>query len=329
VIGVPIVQVATSTSLTSGPNPSIYGQPVTLTATVTSASGTPVGRVDFFDGNSPIGSAIVVNRTASLTTTNLNAGTHSLTAAYAGQQPFAASTSPSRTQTVNKASATATLSLSPLTRQYSDRETYTATVTPASAGGAAPASVTFLIGSHVLGTVPMMRDPLTGSWKGVLANQPVTDLPGNRSVTTSFGGAGNFTITNPIKVLIVSKEDARATYTGPTAVKTACHTCTSATVTLRARVRDISATAEAAGDLDAGDVRNANVTFVDRSTNAILGTATVTLTGSDQTVGEATVNWTANIGSSSSRSFTIGMIVGNAYNRNSTTENAVVVVSKP
>jgi YVTN family beta-propeller protein len=330
VIGAPIVQVPTSTSLTSSPNPSTYGQAVTLSATVTCVVGTPTGRVDFFDGNSQIGSSTLTNGTASLTTSSLNAGTHSLTATYAGQDIFAASTSPSRTQTVNKASATATLTLSPLTRQYSDRETYTAIVSTGSASSEAPAtSVTFLMGSHALGTVPLTRDPQTGNWKGVLANEPITDLPGNRIVTTSFNGASNYTIPNPTKVLIVSKEDARSTYTGPTSVKTACRTCTSATVTLRARVRDISATTEAAGDGDPGDVRNANVTFVDRSTNAIIGTANVALTGSDQTVGEATFNWTASIGTSSSKSFTIGMIVGNAYNRNSTTEDAVVVVSKP
>jgi hypothetical protein len=190
--------------------------------------------------------------------------------------------------------------------------------------------VTFQIGSHVIGTAPLTQDQQTGNLKGTLANVPITDAPGNRIVTTTFGGASsNFTMTSPTKVLIVSKEDARSTYTGPTSVKTACRTCTSATVNLRAVVRDISSTNEAASDTDSGDIRNANVMFVDRGTNSIIGTVNVALTGSDITVGEATFNWTVNLGTSSSKSYTIGMIVGNFYNRNSTTENAIVVVSKP
>ncbi|WP_030356030.1 Ig-like domain-containing protein, partial [Streptomyces scopuliridis] len=44
---------ATSTALTSAPDPSVFGQPKTLTATVTAVppgAGTPTGTVSFFDG---------------------------------------------------------------------------------------------------------------------------------------------------------------------------------------------------------------------------------------------------------------------------------------
>jgi hypothetical protein len=42
-----------------------------------------------------------------------------------------------------------------------------------------------------------------------------------------------------------------------------------------------------------------------------------------------TFNWSANIGSASSQTFTIGIVVNNYYTRNASTENETVTVSKP
>src|SRR5205807_1567442 len=48
--------IATTTALSGNPNPSVSGQPVTFTATVTPASGgTPTGSVNFLDGTTTIG----------------------------------------------------------------------------------------------------------------------------------------------------------------------------------------------------------------------------------------------------------------------------------
>jgi hypothetical protein len=332
VINVTNGQAASTTNTpTSSLNPSTFGQAVIFTTTVSGAGGPPAGTVTFYDGAAALGTATLSGGTASLTTTTASAGTRSITAVYNGNSQFAASTSPALTQTVNKATATATFTLSPLSRQYSDRETYDVTLSPASLGGSAPAtSVTFKFGATVIGTVSMVLDTQTGNLRGTLSNVPVTQAPGNRIVTTAFGGvSNNFTVTNPTKVLIVNQEDARAAYNGATAVQTACHTCSTATINLSALIKDISSTVDAAGDTDSGDIRNANVMFVDRSTGAIIGTVSVALTGSDITVGQATFNWNVDIGAATSKSYTIGMIVSNYYARNSTTENAVVVVSKP
>src|ERR1700704_1681546 len=49
------IQVPTSTAIASNFNPSVFSQPVTFTATVTSGSGTPTGTVNFvIDGGAPI-----------------------------------------------------------------------------------------------------------------------------------------------------------------------------------------------------------------------------------------------------------------------------------
>src|SRR6185503_17847710 len=44
-----------STTLVSSPDPSVFGQSVTLTATVTGSQGTPTGSVQFFDGVTSLG----------------------------------------------------------------------------------------------------------------------------------------------------------------------------------------------------------------------------------------------------------------------------------
>jgi hypothetical protein len=74
---------STTTSLTSSPNPSSHGQPVTFTATVTpSGPYAPTGKVKFWDGTTGIGAATLVNGVATLTTSKLAVGTHAITALY-------------------------------------------------------------------------------------------------------------------------------------------------------------------------------------------------------------------------------------------------------
>jgi hypothetical protein len=77
------------------------GSPLTLTATIRSAGGTPTGQVVFHDGNTDLGAApLDAAGAAALTTNTLAAGTHSLTASYAGDGNFSGSTSPLVTITI-------------------------------------------------------------------------------------------------------------------------------------------------------------------------------------------------------------------------------------
>ncbi len=60
----------TTTTITSSPNPSAYGQAVAFTAVVSSASGSPTGTAIFYDGSTVIGSATltrVESRTGAVT----------------------------------------------------------------------------------------------------------------------------------------------------------------------------------------------------------------------------------------------------------------------
>jgi len=103
---VPGATIGTTTALTSTPNPSALGNPVTLTATVTktSGSGTPTGTVRFYLGstsNPPIGTGTLnASGKATFVTSSLPVGTDSLYAVYAGDTNFSGSTSPVRSQVV-------------------------------------------------------------------------------------------------------------------------------------------------------------------------------------------------------------------------------------
>ncbi|MGH7902822.1 MAG: Ig-like domain repeat protein [Candidatus Dormibacteraceae bacterium] len=105
---------ATSVSLTSTADPMAKGKPVAFTATVTPAgpgAGSPSGSVTFEDGGSVIGSAHLNGAgQASITTSALQVGTHSITAVYGGDAGFGGAASPPLTETIT---ATAGASLSP------------------------------------------------------------------------------------------------------------------------------------------------------------------------------------------------------------------------
>jgi hypothetical protein len=155
------VKTDTTTTLLSSLNPSNVNDPVTFTATVT-ASGTAsgaTGTVDFLDGGTSIGTGMLSIGTASFQTSNLAAGSHSITAVYSGDGAYNGSTSAALTQTVNDntppPTGSFTLGASPssVTVARNNSAQFTITVTPAggfssdvalSASGVPPqSSVTF------------------------------------------------------------------------------------------------------------------------------------------------------------------------------------------
>jgi len=99
-----LIQTVSSTTVASSLNPSVVGESVTLTATVTGAVGTPTGSVTFYDGATSLGtsglngSGIATDATAALVV-----GSRSIIAIYGGDQNYASSASPTVTQMVNVA----------------------------------------------------------------------------------------------------------------------------------------------------------------------------------------------------------------------------------
>jgi hypothetical protein len=150
---------ATSTTISSSLNPSAHGQAITFTATVTSTGGTPpIGEtVTFYNGLNVLGTAPLRGGIASLTTSSLQSGIHTISAAYLGDANFTGSTSPVLQQAVDTTSQSATTtaltsSLNPSI--YGQRVTWTAIVT--TSGSSTPTGrVHFKWGSYSIGTATL------------------------------------------------------------------------------------------------------------------------------------------------------------------------------
>jgi len=177
-------QAATTTALTSATNPSIFGQSVTFTATVSSAGGTPTGTVTFRDGPTTLGTGTLdASGRAIFSTATLAGGAHTITAAYGGDMNFLTSASPTLTQNVGTAASTTTLAGTPNPSAIGQTVTYTATVS--GTGGIPTGTVTFKDGATTLGS---------GTLNGAgVATFTISSLAaGNHAITASYGGDGNF-----------------------------------------------------------------------------------------------------------------------------------------
>ena len=93
------------------PNPSSFGQQLTLTATVTPAAA--AGSLTFFDGVSILGSAPIVAGQAVLKSIALAPGQHSLHALYVGSGAYRGGTSNIVSETVNAVASAVFLPASP------------------------------------------------------------------------------------------------------------------------------------------------------------------------------------------------------------------------
>ena len=94
-------QATISMTLGSSPNPSIQGQSVKFTATMTSTGARPTGTVTFTFGTTTLGTAPINGKgQAVLSTKALPRGSDEVTASYAGSTDYSAATT-TVTQTVN------------------------------------------------------------------------------------------------------------------------------------------------------------------------------------------------------------------------------------
>jgi hypothetical protein len=97
-----VAQASTTTTLAVPSTSVVFGQPITLTATVAGTPAqTPGGTVVFRDGTTILGLGTLDNTgNASLTTTTLAPGGHSLSASYLGDSNFSSSASTVTSATV-------------------------------------------------------------------------------------------------------------------------------------------------------------------------------------------------------------------------------------
>jgi hypothetical protein len=159
----------TTTQLNSSAAMMAAGYPVTFTATVSSAGGTPTGNVTFFDGTSALFAVSLSNGMATYTTSSLADGAHSISAVYSGNASFLASTSSTVAETITDftlsfassggsgatltilpgASGTYTITLTPPSNGY------TGVITLSASGLPAGATATFSPNPIALGSTPV------------------------------------------------------------------------------------------------------------------------------------------------------------------------------
>lgn len=182
----------TTTTVTTSPNPSVVGQPVTVRAVVAPvapARGTPGGAVQFTIDGEPGAFATLEDGASQIVLSDLGRGSHEITATYFSADPnFVTSTSDPASHTVNKAATKTVVESSAPTSVFGQPVTFTASVSVVAPGAGSPSgTVTFTNGSTVLGTAPV------SSATGFQASITTDALPvGQHAVVATYDGDDSF-----------------------------------------------------------------------------------------------------------------------------------------
>jgi hypothetical protein len=174
----------TTTAITSAlPDPSVVGEVVTVQVSVTSAAGTPTGGVTVGDGGGTTCAITLSAGVGSCQLTFPSAGARSITADYAGDGTFAASSDTDSHQ-VNPAPTTTTVASSQNPSTFGQSVTFTATVT--SGAGTPTGTVQFQADGVNLGSAVAL------DVGGQAQTSTAALAVGARAITATYGGAGNF-----------------------------------------------------------------------------------------------------------------------------------------
>ncbi len=270
--GMGFAKSSSTVRLNSSLNPSTYGNSVTFTASVT-CEETATGTVTFMDGTTVLGTSTIVDTTAAFATdtdSNLTAGSHSITAVYNGNANCNGSTSPTLTQTVNKAPLT-------VTAQNASR-----------AYGAANPTFSDIITGFVNGDT---QSVVSGT-ASLTTTATASSAPGTYPITAGLGtlSAANYTFSTFVNgTLTITQATPTITWATPPAITYG--TALSATqLDATASVAGNFVYSPAAGTVLAEGTQTLSVTFTPTNT-----TDYTTATGSVQlTVNQATptITWT-------------------------------------
>ena len=176
-------------SVASSSPVSVFGQPVTLVATVSGppGSGSPTGLVTFFDGLMVLGTgSLDSSGAATLDPSTIAVGIHSITTVYGGDLNFAPVTSSSLVQTVLRAASNPVVTSSVNPSPFGQTVTFTVTVAAVAPGAGTPAgSVMFFDGGIGNGVFI----PLDSSGSATFAT---TLAVGQHSIQAAYGGSPSF-----------------------------------------------------------------------------------------------------------------------------------------
>jgi hypothetical protein len=211
---------ASHTVLTSFPDPAVFGKVVTFTVIVRSVplgSGTPTGMVTFLDGTKTLGSMTLDGTArATFSTASLSRGNHAISVNYSGDGNFLASADSNFGETVQKDTATATVTASANPAVVGTTVTFTATLQASSPGAGIPSgTVTFLDLTTTLGI-----GTLNAAGKATFTTSALA--LGTHAISASYAGDNNFvasaspTLTETIKSSAAASSALAFSATRPT-----------------------------------------------------------------------------------------------------------------
>jgi hypothetical protein len=292
--------------LTASTNSITYGEAVIFTATVTAGGVTPTGTVTFLDGTTQLGQGTLnPSGTASLLTTTLAVGTHSITASYGGDSNYSPVTSTAVSVSV-AAPITPTITVTPSAQNISPQQGVTVSVTVSgTTGNPTPTGSVTLSGGGYLGqallaggkasfsipagTLALGSDTLTAAYAGAAPYGPVSGtanvVVGKITPTVAVTpGSSTITTVQSLKVMVAVSGPAGApAATGSVVLSGGAYSSTAASL-----VSGSASITIPAGSLSAGaDILSAaytpdssgSATFVGAS-----GTGSVTVNKSPVTV---------------------------------------------
>ncbi|GEM_PF-6390998 len=183
------VKAAPTLALGSSANPSVFGQTVSLNATVSGVGPTPTGTVQFTLDGANLGAPVALNASGvasiSVPAASLTVGTHPAGFSYSGDASYTAGTPAALAggQVVNAAATTTALSSSVNPAAAGANVIFTATVS--SAAGTPGGNVVF-----TLDGTPQTPVPLNGAAQAVFSIS--TLAPGSHTITAAYGGNASY-----------------------------------------------------------------------------------------------------------------------------------------
>ncbi len=198
VVGVPsTTAVATSGTL-------VYGSATTIKATVTGGNGgTPTGTVQFQDGGVNLGAPVTLSGgVATLVTSSLLAGSHTISAVYSGDTTFVGSTGAAAAG-IAIAPAASTTSIAGSSTAINPAGTTTLTVTVAGVTGAlAPTGTVTVFDGSGAGATNVGAGPLAGGKATVVVT--LSSL-GTHALTAQYSGDANYAAgSGTISIVVVT-----------------------------------------------------------------------------------------------------------------------------
>jgi large repetitive protein len=156
-----VIGATTNVTLTASATAVTVNTPVTFTATVKGNGATPTGTVTFMDGATALGTGTLnAQGVATLTTSTLAVGQHSITAVYGGDANNAGATSSAVVVTVG-AFATQTILAASATTITTDQQLTLLVTTTSASGKGVTGTITFLNGTTSIGTATLTNGSAT------------------------------------------------------------------------------------------------------------------------------------------------------------------------